>query len=301
MKRLFLFLLLLTGVTLASAQEIDSVGSKPQGRIPKSQLERKPVTNKWSFITGEAKYANHYLNQQEYTGDSIGIEASPGRFYRRSDRLSWKLTLSHVRNMHRKMFGGGLTNAANTSYISTQSYEADYAVYYNWLIKDRLQLRLGGSFNLFGGFLFGDENAINNILSIDLQTQLYAHAQIRYGWDFKKFGLDLFANLSTPFMGFMVIDSRYENFMDSVTESDFSLKEHAHLRFSSMHNLQGMNFEMGIDFAFRNLSLSLSYETKNRWWHAYELQNYRKYSFLKIGISVNLFAQQNRKAGNRQF
>jgi hypothetical protein len=40
-----------------------------------------------------------------------------------------------------------------------------------------------------------------------------------------------------------------------------------------MHNLQGANFEMGIDFALRNLSISLAYEAKSRWWNAYELQN----------------------------
>jgi hypothetical protein len=178
---------------------------------------------------------------------------------------------------------------------------ADYAVFYNWLVKERLQLRVGGSFNVFGGFAIGDDNAINNLLSVDIQTQFYAKAQIRYGWDFKKFGLDLYANLATPFMGMMVVDERYENAVDAVGKSDFSLKEYGHCKFSSMHNLQGMNFEMGIDFAFRNLALSLSYEAKNRWWHAYELQNYRRFSLIKLGLSVNLFAQPNRKVSNRQF
>ena len=50
-----------------------------------------------------------------------------------------------------------------------------------------------------------------------------------------------------------------------------------------------------------NLNIALSFENKSRWWNAYELQNYRKYSILKLGVSVNLFAQQNRKASNRQF
>lgn len=301
MKRLFLLILLVAGVTHASAQNTDSTVSEQQATSTKSLCERKPVTSKWSLMNGQALYANHYLNAQEYAGSVEGFEASHGRYYRKSEHLSWKLTMSHIRNMHRKMFGGGLNNAANSSYISIQNYEADYAVFYNWIINDRLQLRAGGSFNIYGGFAFGDNNAVNNVVSADIQTQLMAQAQIRYGWDFKKFGLDLFANLSTPFMGLMVVDERYENFIETITKSDFNLKEYGHLKFSSMHNLQGANFEMGIDFALRNLSISLAYEAKRRWWNAYELQNYRKYSLVKLGISVNLFAQPDRKANKRQF
>lgn len=300
MKRLFLFFLLVAGVSYASAQGIDSAMSE-QVLSERSLCDRKPVTSKWSILSGGAQYANHYLNSQEYAGSVIGLEASHGRFYRRSEHLSWKLTMSHLRNMHRNIFGGGLENAANTSYISIQNYEVDYAVFYNWLIKDRLQLRAGGSFNVYGGFMAGDDNAINNVIGVDLQTQFLAHAQIRYGWDFKKFGLDLYANLSTPFMGLMAVDERFEGFFETIPSSDFNLKEHTHLVFSSMHNLQGAKFEMGIDFAFRNLTLSFSRETNSRWWTAYELQNYRKYALTKLGISVNLFAQQNRKANKRQF
>jgi hypothetical protein len=292
MKRLFLLLLMVTGVTFASAQGTDSAVSESQ---------RNPVTTKWSIWSGTAKHANHFLNKQEYSGNTFGIEGAHGRFFRKSDNLSWKLTLSHVRSMRRKLWGGGLHNAAETSGISTQSYEADYAVFYNWRVKNRLQIRLGGSFNLFGGFMQGDDNAINNVISLDIQAQLYAQAQIRYGWDFKKFGLDIYANFGTPFMGLMVVDERYEAALESVGSSDFALKEHRHLKFSSMHNLQGMNFEMGVDFALRNLTLSLGYETKNRWWHAYELQNYRKFSAVKLGISVNLFTRQHRATGDRHF
>ena len=302
MKRLLLLFLMSVGVINASAQGTHSTVSEQLETSQKSFCERKPVTNKWSFILGDAEYANHYLNSQEYTGEVSGFEGIFGRYYRNSDQLSWKLTLTHVRNMYRELAQmGGLTNAANTSHISIQNYEVDYAVFYNWFIKNRLQLRVGSSFNFYGGFLYGDKYAINNAISVDLQTQFYAHAQIRYGWDFKKYGLDIYANIATPFMGMMVVDERYESFVESLLTSDFNLKEHGHFKLSSMHNLQGVNFEMGVDYALRNVTLSMAYETKNRWWNAYELQNYRKYSLLKLGVSVNLFNQQNRKISDRQF
>ena len=297
MKRLILLLLLATSVTYASANGTDMAVPEQDAPSAKSLTDAKPLTSKWSLISGAAAYTSHFLNSQQYVGSVVGIEASHGRFYRKSDCVSWKLTLGHTRNM----LGGSLSNAANTSHISTQSYEVDYAVFYNWIIKDRLQLRLGGSFNVFGGLILGDANAVNNAITVDLQTQFYAQAQIRYGWDFKKWGLDLYANLSTPFMGMMAVDNRYEGFVESMIDSDLNVKGFNHIKFSSFHNLQGVNFELGIDFAFRSLSLSLAYEAKNRCWHAYELQSYRKISMIKLGVSVNLFAQKNRKAGNRQF
>lgn len=302
MKRLiFLALLMFAGTTLSYAQGEGSSTLPYKGEVKVISEEREPVTSKWSMLFADADYTSHYLNSQEYSGSMVGIEAIHGRFFRKSNRLSWRLTLSHLRNMQRKMWGGGLENAAGTSHISTQSYEADYAVYYNWLFNDRLQVRAGGSFNLYGGFLFGDGNAINNILSGDLQTQLYARAQVRYGWDFERFGLDIYANLAMPFMGMMAVDNRYESFFESLPKSDFNLKEHSHLVFSTLHNFQGVNYEIGVDFAFDRWTLSLSNESRNRWWNAYELQNYRKASIFKIGVSLDMLTHQYKKTGSRHF
>ena len=287
-KLLAMFLIIVSGTFSLVAQETE-LGNY------------KPVTSKWSYVSGTAEYADHYLNNQQYSGDISGIEAIHGRFFKKSDNLSWKLSLNHLRKMHTNYFGEGLINAANTSYISTQSYEADYAVHYNWLFNDRLQVRAGGSFNVYGGFIMGDKNAVNNILCVDLQTQFKGSVEVRYGWDFEKFGLDIYANAAAPLFGLMAVDERYESFMATIPNSEFNLKEYNHFVFSSWHNNQGMNFEMGVDFALKRLSLCISYEERNRWWNAYELQCYRKNSLLKLGISVNLVSHQNHKTGDRKF
>ena len=306
MKRLFLLLLLtVAGATISFAQGKKAKNSAYYTSFETGYVrplsERKPVTTKWTLLQGEAIVANHFISNQEYTGDIIGFQAQHGRFYRKSDRLSWQLTLTHLRRMNRSLTGGGLENPGKTSVLSTQSYEADYAVFYNWLLFDRLQLRAGGSFNVNGGFFYNASNAMNNVISVDLQTQLLAAAQIRYGWDFKRFGLDLYGNVATPFMGFMGADTRYETFFESLAQQPFYADDANHFLFSAPHNLQGVNYEMGIDFALRNFSLSFSFESRNRWWTAYELQNYRKYALLKMGVSVNLFAQQKYKSGDRHF
>ena len=261
----------------------------------------KPVTSKWSYVVGTAEYADHYLNNQQYSGDIVGIEAIHGRFFKKSDKLSWKLTLNHLRKMNSSLFGEGLMNAAKTSYISTQSYEVDYAVHYNWLFNNRLQLRAGGSFNLYGGFLLGDKNAVNNAITVDLQTMFNGEVEIRYGWDFEKFGLDIYGSISAPLFGFMGVDDRYESFVGSIPASEFNLKEYNHFVFSSWHNNQGVNFEMGVDFALKRISLCFGIEERERWWNAYDLQCYRVNTLVKLGVSVDLVSRPNKKTGERKF
>lgn len=295
MKRLFLMLLMVAGVAVASAQSTDACTDKPLS-------ERKPVTSKWSLISGGAAFSNHFLSNQQHIGAIKGIEAMHGRYFRKSDDLSWKLTITHLRNMAK--LGGGLKNPAKTSAMSVQTYEANYAVFYNWKFgkDDRLQVRAGGSFNIYGGLNRSGSHSVNNVISMDLQTQIFGAAQVRYGWDFEKWGLDLYANLSTPLFGLIFGNARYESFIEGFIPSNLNLKAYKHTKFSSLHNMKGASFEMGIDFALRkNVCLSLAYATNSRYWHMNGLQDYRTNSVFKIGVSVDLISISRRAATNRQF
>lgn len=301
MKKLVsLFLLLIVGATLSFAQTKESTSSAQKKESIKTS-DRKAVTSKWSLVTGTAQYASHYLSPQEYSGVIWGIEAIHGRFYKKSDNVSWKLRLNHLRKMHGNLSNEGLSNPAGTAHASIQAYEVDYATYYNWLFFNHLQVRVGGSLNIYGDYMQNHEHAINNVMTINLQTQLFALAEVRYGMDFKKFGLDIYANVGTPFVGFSSFDDRYEPFFLSFIPLQTKVGAYNHFKFTSFHNMQGLNFEIGVDFALRNLTLSLSYEERNRWWNGFELQNYRKNSLLKVGISVNLLSHQPKKSRDRQF
>ena len=293
MKKLFtLFLLVVVGTTLAFAQD-DASGSLS---------DRKPVTSKWQYLSGNAAYTNHHLNLQEYKGYLVGLQATHGRFFRKSDRLSWQLTLMHYRNMNRpQVAGSGLHNPAKTSALSAQFYEADYAVHYNWLFAERLQVRLGGYFGVNAGVLLCDHNAVNNAGSEELHAQLYASLQLRYGWDLKKLGIDIYANAATPFVGARTADGRYMGFAEQVAGGQLKTSPYKHFVLSSFHNTQGVNWEMGLDFVLNRITLSVAYGANSRWWSDYEVMNYRKNSFLKLGVSVNLVSLQRGKVSNRQF
>lgn len=299
-KIVSLFLLLIVGATLSFAQTKESTSSAQKKESIKTS-DRKAVTSKWSLVTGTAQYASHYLSPQEYSGVIWGIEAIHGRFYKKSDNVSWKLRLNHLRKMHSNIGGGGLENPAKTAHASVQAYEVDYATHYNWLFFNHLQVRVGGSLNIYGDYMQNHEHAINNVMTINLQTQLYALAEVRYGMDFKRFGIDIYANIGTPFIGFSSFDDRYEPFITSVVPGEINVNAYNHFKFTSFHNMQGLNFEIGVDFALRDLTLSFSYEERDRWWNGFELQNYRKNSLLKVGISVNLLGNQPKKSRDRQF
>lgn len=268
----------------------------------KECCERKPMTAKLSLMMGDAQVANHYLNRQEYTGGMLGYGIELGRFFRSSEHLSWELTLTHLRAIHDDFDSeSGLSNPAETSFLSARAFGVDYALYYNWLLWERLQLKAGASLNLYGDILQGDANAINNVISVNGQVQLQAAVGARYGWDFKKCGLDIYCNLATPFMGLMIADNRYESAVDSLVPTEFNVSEYNHIRFSTPENLQGIDGELGVGLALKHFTISLSYETQNRWWHAYGLQNYRKNSFIKVGLSLNLLTRQPRKTSDRHF
>lgn len=304
MKRLILTMLLfVVGVSAVSAQTQSSGYEAKQGcSAVKCSDGSQPVTSKFAIGAGVAAVTDHYLNTQEYTGPVFGASAEFGRFYRKSDKLSWRLSLSYAgQGYDSDLREGGLENAAATAHLTARMASADYAVYYNWLICERLRLRAGGSFNLYGDMMMGDENSINNSANLSAQAQIYAAAGLRYGWDFKKFGLDIYTNLAVPFMGLMTVDERYENFIGTVVPSEFNLKEYSHIKFSSMHNMQGINFDLGVEFALRRLSLYAEYQTLNRWWNAYQLQDYRKVSLFKVGVSVNFTSRQYNKTSERRF
>lgn len=303
MKQLIISFLFVIGAIATYAQSgMEGVKATQACKTTKSVCDRNPLSTKLSLLNGEAQFANHYLNSQEYAGGIFGIEGELGQFFRKWENISWKLTLTHLRSIHDETLpDSGLSNAAETSHISAQCYGIDYAVYYNWLIGDRLHLMAGGSLNLYGDALTGDSNAINNAGSFNGQVQLQATAGARYGWDFEKCGLDIYCNLSTPFMGLMMVDNRYEMSIESLLPTEFNVNEYNHIRFTTPENLQGIDGELGLSLAIKHVAISMAFETKNRWWHAYGLQNYRKNSLLKLGVTLNLLTRPHYKASDRHF
>lgn len=261
----------------------------------------KIVTSRWSLVSGSATYANHYFADHEYAGSIIGLKMEHGAFYKRSENLSWDLDVSFLSAPYfESITDFALANPAQTTFVSLYNLFAEYGTYYNWNPVENLHIKAGGAFEIFSGLNMSLPNSINNMLDIDFQPQFKAAAGVRYGWDFDRFGIHLYADLKIPFMGFMTVGSRYQGITD-IFLSEFLTGTINHMVFSSFHNYSGYNLDMGIDFVFNKVTLTLANVGEKRWWNAYGLQNYRKYSMTKIGLSVDLISRSRLNSNNRYF
>ena len=266
------------------------------------EQKEKVVTAKWAFISGDGAVVNHYLSDQEYTGDLLGLSMSFGSFYRKYDKVSWDFDLTYILSPYTDIIDGiGLSNPAGTSYYALHNLRAEYGSYYNWNPAKNLSIKAGASFDMLFGLTTGKPHHINNAFDLDFQTQFKAAAGIRYGWNFKKFGLFLQADVAVPFIGAALGGGPYQGSFDSIGSSEILPGTISTFHFTSFHNLTGFNTEFEIDFVFKKTTLFLTLEYNNRWWNFHGIQNYRKYNLSRIGIMVDLVSRGRHNSENKYF
>lgn len=262
-----------------------------------SESSEKIVTTKWSLLLGSATVADHYFTNQEYSGPTLGASVEFGSYYKKNENLSWKLDFSYI--------GAGPSpmNPAGTSALNVYDAAIEYQTSYNWNPVKNLNLRAGGAFNFNGGAFF-DPNGINNLIQFLMQPQIKAVAGIKYGWNFKKMNLNLYADFGIPVMGFATVGSKYEGsyaIINNFLPQQFMKPAINHLKFTSFHNLQGYNMDLGLDLDFRNFSLAMSIETNNKWWQSYDNMAYKKYVTFNLGFTVDLVSRSRLLTNNRYF
>ena len=282
MKKLLSILVLLALSFSALAQQTEST--------------EKIVTSKWSLLVGSASIADHYFTNQEYSGPMMGLSVEFGSFYKKNKNLSWELDMTYIGL-------GSPSNPAGTGTLKVYDGAIEYKTSYNWNPVKNLHLRAGGSFDLNLGANF-DPNGINNVLELLFQPQIKAVAGIRYGWNFKKMNLNLYADLGLPVMGLATVGSKYEGtvvIINNLIPYGMLKPAISHVHFTSFHNLQGYNLDLGLDLEFKHLTFSMSVDTNNKWWNAYDSQAYKNYTFFNLGFSVDLVSRSRLTSNNRYF
>lgn len=263
--------------------------------------KEKVVTSRWSFSIGAVDYVNHFLSSQEYSGGPLmRVKVENGAFYKRSENLSWDLDLTFVSTRDSDL-GNLPSNPAGTNNVSMTDYVVEYGTSYNWNPISNLYLRAGGSFEVLAGMYMTMPNSVNNSADIAFQPQFKATAGIKYGWTFKNSGIFLYADLGVPFMGLTLVGSHFEAARDIIHLGELLPATFNHLKFSTFHNLQGYNLEVGADFVFNKFTIFMSMDMNHRWWNAYGTQNYKKYELFKIGLGVDLVSRSRVKSNNRYF
>lgn len=266
-----------------------------------AELGEKIVTSKVSFLTGSATIADHYFSNQQYSGALLGTEVGFGSFYRKNTNLSWNLGASYLGVSGKSNLAP--TNPAGTSSLGVSDIEVEYGTAYNWNPVKNLYLKAGGVFNINAG-AFQAPKSINNVLDFIMQPQLKAAGSIKYGWTFNKMDLYLFADLEIPFMGLALVGSKYEGTKESVVgKLPNGLNKPAlnHLVFTSFHNLQGCDINIGVDLEFKHFSLMASIDSRSKWWNAYGVQCYKKYVLFNLGFAVDLVSRSRLSSSNRYF
>ena len=289
MKKLLLLLALSIATTaVASAQE-------------------KVVTGTITFLNPSSmKVLDEFVASHEYTGSSaIGLSVKLGAIYRRQDNLSWDLYYtgynrpSLLDNSEWPL----LSNPASTQSLDYTVYNFGYGTYYHWQFGKKLLVKTGGILDFYGAMKEAKPDAINNALSLEGQIMLKAHAAIKYGWDFKKWALDLHASVTLPLIGMITADHPSEPALSIIGKNDHSILNPAyrHIYLGSYHNYMSFDCEVGMDFVVRPCTFTLGVGTTNKWWKVNGLQNIRQITYTTLGISFDIVSRDKFKSSNKNF
>lgn len=275
-----------------------------------AQNGEKVVSVTVSAYSGAAGILDEYFLNQQYLGTIKGFQAKVGAMYKKNENLSWDLygrTYKAEKGDSELLSGVGLWNPARTSGLTLQAYSAGYGTYYNWTIGQKLQLKAGGILDFYGGFKQGYPDSFNNAANFEGQIMIKAAGGIKYGWDFKKWGLDLYANMSLPVFGLFIADHKYEAALTASAlkmlfgQGSFMGNSFNHLFFGSYHNYQSFDFDLGIDFVFKPFSFGFSINQTKKWWNEYDVQNIRDYVMFNINVGVDLVSRSKHKSSNKYF
>ena len=287
------------GLTTVSAQEIQ-------------QNKEKIVTGTVQLLSpGSVQILDGYISDQLYTGSDVftGLNVKLGALYKKHDKLSWNLYFTGLNRPNWIEENGAdalkyLTNPSGSQHLKYSSLNFGYGTYYHWNFGKKLMVKAGGMFDVYGAMKTSTPDGTNNNNNFDVQMLFKGHAAIKYGWDFKKWALDLRGSMTLPAFGLMFVSHPSESVVAIIAgNNDHSVmkREFRHTFLASYHNYMSLDYEIGIDFVLRSCTLSLGFCSTNKWWKAYDLPYICKINCTTIGISFDLVSRNKFKTSNINF
>ena len=275
-----------------------------------AQEKEKVVTGTINMLSPTSiQILDGYISNQLYTGGSVftGWNAKLGAIYKKHERLSWELYYTGFnRAKWYEDLGGDdieyLTNPAKTQNLKYAMYNVGYGTYYHWNFGKKLMVKAGGMFDIYGAMKTSSPDGTNNNLNFDAQLMFKGHAAIKYGWDFKKWALDIRGSMTLPAFGMMFVSHPSESVL-AIGGNDHSVvkKEFRHTFLASYHNYMSLDYEIAVDFVLRPCTLSLGLSSMNKWWKAYDLPYICKINCMTLGVSFDLVARNKFKTSNINF
>lgn len=295
-------LLLIATVSMA----ITAIGSATAS----AQEKERVVTGTISIMSPtKVQVLDEYISNQLYSGGAVfpGLNVELRGLYKNHDNLSWNLEYTGFNR--KKLLDNKvsedmtkLTNPAKTQSMKYSAFTVGYGTYYHWNFGKKLMLKAGGIFDLYGAMKTSAPDGVNNYMNVDAQMMIKAHAGIKYGWDFKKWALDIHGRLSLPLFGLIAADHPSEPSV-AIIQNDHSIMkpEFNHIFLASYHNYMSLDYEIGIDFVLKPCTLTLGIANTSKWWNVYDIQNIRKINCMTIGISFDLVTRNKFKTSNKNF
>ena len=163
--------------------------------------------------------------------------------------------------------------------------------------------KAGGMLDLYGAMKESVPDGVNNYLNLEGQIMLKAHAAIKYGWEFKKWGLDLRALVTLPVVGIITADHPSEPALSILGGNDHSIMNRAfkHVFLGSYHNYMSLDYEVGVDFVFKPCTITIGFGSTRKWWNIYDIQNIRKINYSTIGVAFDIVSRDKFKSSNKNF
>ena len=251
---------------------------------------------------------DEYIAAHLYSGNGtfLGLNVKFGALYRKYDNLSWDCyytSFGRPKILDKPDVWPGLQNPAKSQQLNYQSYSFGYGTYYHWQFGEKLMIKTGGVFDLYGAMKESTPDGVNNYVNMEGQMMLKAHAAIKYGWNFKKWALDLHSSVTLPFIGLISADHPSEPAIAIIGQNDHRIMQPAmrHIFLGFYHNYMSFDMDFGIDFVFKPCTLTLGFGTTNKWWKVYDVQNFRKINYSSLGFSFDIVSRNKFKSSNRNF
>lgn len=292
---------LLLAVSIASAVLSPVVAS--------AQENEKVVTGTITLLSpSKVQVLDEFMSSQLYTGESVftGWNLKLGAIYKKHDNLSWDLYYTSYNRQGWLEDSGsleGLTNPANSQRLKYSLYNVGYGTYYHWQFGEKLMLKAGGMFDLYGAMKQTNPDGVNNSRTLEGQIMLKAHTAIKYGWDFKNWALDLSARLTLPVAGIITADHPSEAALSIIASNDHSVANpvYNHIFLASYHNYMSLDYEVGVDFVLRPCTITLGFGNTSKWWNVYDIQNIRKINYTTLGVAFDIVSRNKFKSSNKNF
>ena len=270
-----------------------------------AQQREKVVTGSFSYLAPSSiEMLDEYMSNQMYSGALYysGWDIKLSALYKKYDNLSWDLYFNTLSQGNSEDISELMSNPSNSQYLTYNGYNLGYGTYYHWNFGRKLMIKAGGKFDLYGAKKETKPDGLDNCLNMEGQIMLKAHAAIKYGWDFKKWALDLSLRASLPMLGVITADHPSEPAL-ALLGNDHNIlnAEYNHIFLASYHNYMSLDYEFDIDFVLRHCTLTLGIGSTNKWWNVYDVQNIRKINYISLGIAFDLVTRNKFKSTNKNF